>query len=562
MTQEKHLLTSDDIYVLSILGCLYRFFAVFVAFVLLYFSWIGVLGIVPVYLTTILVISLIYAVSSFILLRRFNRFQEPERNRWLCAYARGVTLIDILLLSAVCLYLGCFSSKLSIFFVPVVLYIPFVFDKGKYKNLLLLYIILLLSLTGVLESRGMLGGANIIRDFIEAHYGEVVNLFFIPGVIFYILLFTLIIETLRKRMEKNFDSLYREKERFQELEKFLEDVLSFLPVGVVIWEGENIRFYNRRIMDIFESDTLEKLLQRFRETGLYDLIVNVRPEEDLVLSDYPLLVNDKKKYLEIHVTMLNENVKIVSFKDVTRAKIQEEKAREAEAAMLRQDKLATIGQMVAGIAHELNNPITGISTYAQLLLHKFSRGREITEADLDKLQKIIADTERVSRLFENLLHFSRPSRKKEKLNVNRIVKEVLSLFEYQFRKNGIELKLNLTEPLPPVEFDRTELEEIIVNLIQNALQFLDKEEKWILIETSLHEGNEIEIAIEDNGIGIPPEEIDRIFTPFYTTREKGTGLGLSIVSNILEKNNGKIMVTSKPGKGSRFMVRIPVAEDL
>ncbi len=561
------LLTTRDLYHLSILGSTYRLLATVDAFLITKIAEKNLISFSSMrYLEVLAVIGLIYALLTYgIVFYLWKRERDPtEKFRDFVIYARVVTFIDLFTLSGLCLLTGCHASRLYIFFIPIILYAPFFFKTRRIIMGIAIYISAVILAASLLESRNMIPGANAIAKFCSMQKELVIQTVYIPGVIFFIILFSIIMSVLKRRMENNFLIISEEKEKLANLQQFLERIIMTFPLGVIIFEEDRIRIFNEKIGEIFEIDSdieTEELKGILEERGLLPFIEMLINSGGGHLSDVPLVINDKKKYLEIHAKKLDERSYIIIIEDITEKKLQEQRTLEAEANMLKQDKLATIGQMAAGIAHELNNPIAGINSLAQLLLHRMEKNKQVTESDIDKLQKIIANTDRITRLIRNLLQFSKPSAKKEKLDVNRIINEILSLFEYQFKKHNVKVEVNLARDLPPLEFNRTELEEIIVNLLQNAIQFLDKEEKIIRIETGIHEGREIEIVIEDNGKGIPPEDIDRIFTPFYTTRNEGTGLGLSIINNILEKNNGKIIVTSHEGKGSRFVIRFPIDQD-
>ncbi len=558
------LLTTRDIYHLSILGSIYRSLAAIDAFMLANLAQKEHINKMPFTLLSIVaILGLIYAVITyFIIIYLWKRKRNPDaRFKDFVLYAKTVTIIDLITLSALCLLSGCHASRLYIFFIPILLYAPFFFQTRTALYIIGLYMTTVILVTSILESRHLLPAADSIVHFCVTHRDVIISYMYVPAAIFFILLFSIIMGVLKRRMEYNFMFLTQEKEKLANLQQFLERIIMSFPLGVIIFTGDKISIYNKKIKEILELNDNEKedtVKEKLDNTNILSFIETLDQTNGGSLTDIPVVVNGKKKFIEISIEKVGEDSTIVIIEDVTEKKQQEQRTMEAEANMLKQDKLATIGQMAAGIAHELNNPIAGINSLAQLLLHRVEKNHEITDSDIDKLKKILANTDRITRLVRNLLQFAKPSAKREKIDVNKIVMEILSLFEYQFRKNDIKIYTKLSDSLPEINFNRTELEEVIVNLIQNAIQFLDKKDRWIKIETGIHEDREIEIIIEDNGKGISADEIDKIFTPFYTTRKEGTGLGLSIISNILEKNNGKIMVTSREGIGSRFVVRIPI----
>ena len=564
MKRQTYLITARDLYIMSVLGSFYRALGGAAIFAV---AWMMREELANNFSTqvvwTLVLIGVLYVVVTFFLVFYLWYKNDNENQKLLnfFRYAKSVTVIDLTLLSLLCIFSGCYISGLYVFFIPIMLYAPFVIQNRNIALILGGYISIFVAVIIALEAMGKLEGANLLFQFWSTHRRLIMLRFFIPAEIVFALLFTVVIIVLKRRMENNFVSLLIEKERHEQLQNFLEKIVMSLPQGIAIFKNGSIKMYNNELVRILKCEgSIESVDSALKESGLIDFINTLATYGEGSLSDIPYVAGSEKKILELTVKKIDEENILVIIEDITGKKLQEKRTREAEANMLRQDKLATIGQMAAGIAHELNNPIAGISSYAQLLLHKFEKNREVTDTEIEKLKKIISNTDRVTKLITNLLQFSKPSTSKENLDINKVIGEVVSLFEYQFKKLNVKMFLDLQPNLPKVEFDRTELEEIIVNLLQNALQFLDKEEKWIRIETAVHEGREVEIVVEDNGKGIPEDQLDRIFSPFYTTRQEGTGLGLSIISNILEKNNGSIMVTSKEGKGSRFVVRIPIPE--
>ncbi|HAA90054.1 MAG TPA: histidine kinase [Peptococcaceae bacterium] len=230
-----------------------------------------------------------------------------------------------------------------------------------------------------------------------------------------------------------------------------------------------------------------------------------------------------------------------------------------EAQLVQSAKLAAIGELAAGVAHELNSPLTAIIGDALLLL----RDEEVYSPDKRKLilEDIRKCGERCKNIIQNLSTFARQEQYTfETLNLNDIVEDALSLVSYQIEKSCIKIFKELQEELPPVVGSRQHLEQVIVNFLLNARDsFEGKETRQIYIRSG-RRGQYVYIAVEDTGCGIDPDQLDQIFTPFYTTKKRGTGLGLSICKKIADDHGGKIEVKSQVGKGSTFSLLIPVAE--
>ena len=219
-------------------------------------------------------------------------------------------------------------------------------------------------------------------------------------------------------------------------------------------------------------------------------------------------------------------------------------------------RLASIGELAAGVAHEINNPLTGIIGFSERLIRKATD--EKTEADL---KRIHSEAIRAAKVVQSLLTFARrrqPS--KEPVDINNIIKESIALREYEFRQHGIQVVNHLAE-LPCFMADYYQLEQVFINLIINAEQAMTTAKKGdrLSITTGELDGY-IMITIADNGPGIKPENLKKVFDPFFTTRGDtgGTGLGLSICHGIILEHGGRISVTSEYGEGATFTVALPL----
>ena len=248
-----------------------------------------------------------------------------------------------------------------------------------------------------------------------------------------------------------------------------------------------------------------------------------------------------------------EDIRIFVVKDVTELRRLKEQLYHA-------DKLASIGQLVSGVAHEINNPLTGILGYTELLKMKV-KDQTITK----ELDKIYMAAERCKRIVENLLTFSR-QRPPERtfVDINDLIESALELRIYWLRSNNIEVIREYANDLPAMFVDPQQIQQVFINMIVNAeyaVQETDKDEKWIKIKTYKKE-NEDRVCIEfhDNGVGIPSDSIHRIFDPFFTTKpvDKGSGLGLSISHGIIKEHEGDIRVQSTPGEGTVFYIELPI----
>jgi PAS domain S-box-containing protein len=247
----------------------------------------------------------------------------------------------------------------------------------------------------------------------------------------------------------------------------------------------------------------------------------------------------------------NEGV-VLSGRDVTDLKRLEEQLIQAE-------KLAAMGQMLAGVAHELNNPLTAILGVTELLREREGTD-EPTRRQLDLTHR---QARRAARIVQNLLEFSRPaSPQKKMLDVNGLVERTLQLHEHSLRRNSIDVDFHPQAGLPAVIGDTNQLIQVFLNLVTNAEQAIREVRDSGRIQIRLtRNANRITVTVQDDGVGVRPEALPRIFDPFYTTKRPGggTGLGLSICMSIIREHGGNIEAETLPAGGSAFTVYLPIA---
>ena len=245
---------------------------------------------------------------------------------------------------------------------------------------------------------------------------------------------------------------------------------------------------------------------------------------------------------------------------------------EAQTQLVQSEKMSAIGQLAAGVAHELNNPMGGILGYAQFALEKWSKTKpdQVTDKDIESQRKYLSDIEQQARrcrsIIKNLLKFSRSSDKKEweEFDLNSTLEDTISLIQHQLDLANIELKKQLADGLPRLHGNASQLQQVFTNLLLNSQHAMPEGGELELVTRFSPKLGEfagcVEIIVEDNGIGIEEENLNRIFEPFFTTKEKGkgTGLGLSISYGIVKEHGGDITVHSAVGQGTRFTVILPL----
>ena len=343
--------------------------------------------------------------------------------------------------------------------------------------------------------------------------------------------------------------LQRSREDYRRLEAYSRYVLESISSGLITTDRDDrITFVNKaaeRILGVREHVLLgrpvSQLFPKFEGTAKERLEVTYRRgQEDLVLG---LSISTLKDHRGRRVG------RIFIFQDLTRWKEMEEQ-------MKRTEKLAAVGQLAAGLAHEIRNPMASISGAIQLFKDEGGFDNPNTER---LMNIIITESNRLNRLISDFLLYAQPPKaRRERVDLAKVVKDTLELFfhspEY---RHGIEL-IERIEDGVMVPCDPQQIQQVLWNLLLNAVEAMDGKGT---LRVELSKDSETESAVlrvEDTGVGMSQEEVERIFEPFFTTKERGTGLGLSIVHKIIELHHGSIAVRSRKGEGSVFTITLPL----
>jgi PAS domain S-box-containing protein len=297
------------------------------------------------------------------------------------------------------------------------------------------------------------------------------------------------------------------------------------------------------------KDTFKKVMAgEEKEAEDYENIIITKSGEERIIAWHNTTLVDEKGLI---IGTLS------SGEDIT-------KRKETEVELIRAEKLTSLGQLAASVAHEVNNPLAGILVYTTLLLKKYRERKLQTGETENQLLKMKKELERTSGIIRNLLDFSRQSDADMRpIEVNKVVEAALLLVKHQISLEHIKLELNLGQDLPLVLAGFDQIQQVLINLLLNAIQAMP-EGGQLSVTTALAKNirigeslkNTVRIDITDTGIGIPKENLGKLFTPFFTTKEKGkgVGLGLPVVHGIIERHKGKIEVVSEVNRGTTFTI--------
>ncbi len=222
-------------------------------------------------------------------------------------------------------------------------------------------------------------------------------------------------------------------------------------------------------------------------------------------------------------------------------------------------KLTSLGQMAAAIAHEVNNPLSGVQVYTQLLIKQLTSGKWSKKVALDYLTKMNSELTRCTRLIRDILDFAQQSPPTTKaVKINEVINRALDLVTHLATLQNIQVVKEFAPSLPGITGDFDQLQQVFTDLILNAIQAMPKG-GTLTLYTSAGDDNHLKIAVEDTGCGIPSENISKLGIPFFTTKgkEKGVGLGLGVVYGIIDQHQGRIEVQSKEREGTTFTIYLP-----
>lgn len=241
----------------------------------------------------------------------------------------------------------------------------------------------------------------------------------------------------------------------------------------------------------------------------------------------------------------------------TELQTREDALKEAQAKLVQSEKMSAFGQLSAGIAHEVKNPLAGILGYTQLSMRKLEKDSPLHK----NLEIIEKETKRTKTIIDNLMKFARQEKAmQEPIDINKVVEDAMAIVNHQLTINQVNPHMELAQPLPRIIGNANQLQQVLMNLMINAQQSMDGKPGEVKVSTRLLDSRGVEIRVSDTGPGIPKEIQAKIFEPFFTTKPigKGTGLGLSVTFGIIRDHKGEIRVESEPGQGATFIIELPM----
>ena len=358
-------------------------------------------------------------------------------------------------------------------------------------------------------------------------------------------------------------------------ETTLRDQIARLQAQVRQLEGRVQRSEERRRAMMHIMSDLQESNRRLSDQrkAMLHILADYEQDRSRLAKQTSRLDNSRRALLHILQDVHQSNLRLEhsrkamihimrDLRDTTeQVQFREQELRDKQDQLVQAGKLATLGELTTGIAHELNNPLNNIGLFIGNVLDQLELGRLEKERVAQDLKHAMQQVRKASEIISHLRTFGRAAPiSRVPLSVNEVIERSLSLIQEQLRLRQIEARLELTDDNPMVCANSIQLEQVFVNLLANARDAVAQStEKWVRIRSLLRD-DVVELIFEDSGPGIPAGLEQRIFDPFFSTKEvgEGTGLGLSITYGIIKEHQGTISVISPPGKGATFMIQLPV----
>jgi len=349
------------------------------------------------------------------------------------------------------------------------------------------------------------------------------------------------------------------QETLENMQLFTSLLISGLPAGIVATDPQNrINIWNRSMEELIGTSNRQAVGQSPSDVLPADLagLLLQSPKIPATLNREMPFVDSRQEERVLQVSAIpvagpqgEYKGSMLVLHDLTRQKDLERRVR-------RNERLAALGKMAAGVAHEVRNPLSSIKGFATLLGKRFAAGSEEAEA----AGLLIREVERLNRSITELLLYARPlPLHKQPADLNELLTASLKLMEGDARETGIDIELRTGKDMPPVQLDRDRFSQVLLNLYLNALQAMEKGGRLTVETLRDRQGNRVLVTVSDTGCGIESQNLEKILDPYFTTKPEGTGLGLALAAKIIEEHGGTITFASEVGKGTRATVGLPLS---
>jgi len=346
-----------------------------------------------------------------------------------------------------------------------------------------------------------------------------------------------------------------EKIRATEYAVILTDMRMPRKDGLAVIAAAREHLPDAEIIVLTGHGSLENALQAFKAGNIFEYLL--KPLDDIGVLNTVVARAIERRNLRKHNREL--------FEQLQRAY---EELRQKSEMLIQQEKMSAIGMLAAGVAHELNNPLTAVVGFAQMIAEKLRANRPANWDESEyiraqqALENLVQGAYRARDIVSSLLRFARTTKPdaRSPIDINQTLRDAFVFTEHLLLRHGITLEKRLAPELPPVWGNAARLQHVFTNLLINAQQATPSGGTVRVLTERAEEPKGVWVHVEDTGEGIPPDALEQIFEPFYTRKAQGTGLGLSIAKQIVEEHGGKIRVESELGKGTRFSVFLPADE--
>ena len=343
-----------------------------------------------------------------------------------------------------------------------------------------------------------------------------------------------------------------EKIRTTEYAVILTDMRMPRKDGLAVIAAAREHLPDAEIIVLTGHGSLENALQAFKAGNIFEYLL--KPLDDIGVLNTVVARAIERRNLRKHNREL--------FEQLQRAY---EELRQKSEMLIQQEKMSAIGVLAAGVAHELNNPLTAVVGFAQMIAEKLKANRPANWSDTEyeraqqALENLVQGAHRARDIVGSLLRFARATKPDARtlVDINQTLRDAFVFTEHLLLRHGIVLEKRLAPELPPVWGNSARLQHVFTNLLINAQQATPSGGTVRVLTERAEQPKGVWVHVEDTGEGIPPDALEQIFEPFYTRKEHGTGLGLSIAKQIIEEHGGEIRVESELGKGARFSVFLP-----